>query len=718
VQELSNMLLHAANEEALRGLDVPKFVAALLALLAYEHNGEIMLLGVRALCGLMEALPQSCASIIAAQGVEQLCAKLLMITYVDVAEECIRAIHRLAMEAPGPVLREGAMAAVLAYLDFFSVSVQRRAVEAAAHMCRGATAEFRTQVEGSLETLLRLLEYEDGLVASHALEALLMVAEHWASSRELTEVLHADGRLAQAMLRVLSEPPPTQPGSGSNTWNRAARVMQLGCASSPTVLLGALQQGLAPTLAAAAGPERASEALLLIAEMFPPLPASASFQQPLPIAKKAVAAAGPAAVVVADARIELMRTEQQLYENVLASVLPLLIRAHAESASTQVRNRAVVGLARAALSAPLPLLADRRELAAFLATLLREKSPETVPAQSLALAVASRLLQGLQVPFASEMRREGLGFAVAELRARVEATQNDNGFAAWVGGLCRDPVFSVERLGDSEEEKALAEAASQLESRPELLAELVAARAPSAWELQRARVPEALATLSPATRPRLWSVLAKNPASAQLLVDALLQRCCDEVLSQDSSPTLSSSSFSDMLDPGLAVKVMMQPIPISLRALDASVDAFPDSGGASVEPLTKMSRLSEFVWERIDAVALKGKVPEGEQGNEDDDNLEDEISGMDENEFREFMASRLSDLGNMEPEQRVTLLARLKKAISSYAASARSVPQVCFVLFFRTKFKKKTRWTRKKLKVFLPKMRSNFVRRLRMQEFG
>jgi E3 ubiquitin-protein ligase TRIP12 len=62
------------------------------------------------------------------------------------------------MEAPGAVLRDGGLAAVLAYLDFFAVAVQRKAVEAAAHMCRGATADLRVQVEGSLDSLLRLLE--------------------------------------------------------------------------------------------------------------------------------------------------------------------------------------------------------------------------------------------------------------------------------------------------------------------------------------------------------------------------------------------------------------------------------------------------------------------------------------------------------------------------------------------------------------------------------
>lgn len=220
----------------------------------------------------------------------------------------------------------------------------------------------------------------------------------------------------------------------------------------------------------------------------------------------------------------------------------------------------------------------------------------------------------------------------------------------------------------------------EIDGWPKVLAALVAERTPSAWEVQRAQLAERMVALldSEEKSAALWRELLARPPAAQNLVDALLQRCCDEILAQsDDSSTSSAGSFDSLLDPGLAVKVMMQPIPIGLRARNASVEPFPDSGGACVEPLTKMSRLSDFVWERIDAAALKGKAGEGERNSELDDNeLEDEISGMDENEFREYMASRLSDLGGMDPEQRAAQLLRLKRAISSFAASARHVPQV------------------------------------------
>jgi hypothetical protein len=656
------MLLHAANEEALRGLDANKFVEALLALLNYEHNGEIMLLGVRALCGLMEALPQSCATIIAAHGVEQLCAKLLMITYVDVAEECIRAIHRLATEAPGAVLRDGGMAAVLTYLDFFAVSVQRRAVEAAAHMCRGATADLRQQVEGSLDNLLRLLEYEDAQVAAHALEAITLIAEHWASSRELTEALHQNGRTSQALLRVLGEP-------SLPVWGRAARAMQLGCQVSPSVLLASLQQGLAAILAASNSSERAMDLLMLVSELFPQLPPSATFppQPPAPIAKKAA----PAVVAAVDPRTALMQSEQQLFANVLASLVPLLVRAYAESASAQIRSRAVLALSRAVMSAPLPLLVDRRELAPFLATLLREKSVEALPAQALALCVSRRLLQGLSEPFASEMCREGLGFAVAELRKRLEKVSADNGLSVWVMEIARDALFSTDKLGDSDEEKALAQAAAALSAKPAAFSALIAGRPPSAWEVQRARVAEAIVGLQ---HPEsLWDELSKVPQAAQMLVEALLQRCCEELL-----VSAGDTNNGEAIDPGIALKIMMQPIAINLKARDASIEAFPDNGGAAVEPLTKMARLSDFVWERIDSAANRAKRAPGVLPHDEaaEENMEEEISGMDDNEFRDYMSSRLSDLGSMEPEQRAVHLERIKRAISAFAVSARHVPEV------------------------------------------
>ncbi len=670
VQDLSNMLLHAANEEALRGLDQTKFVASLLGLLNYEHNGEIMLLAVRSLCGLMEALPQSCATVVATHGVEQLCAKLLMITYVDVAEECIKAIHRLAMDAPGAVLRDGGMTAVLAYLDFFAVAVQRKAVEAAAYMCRGATAELREQVEGSLDSLLKLLEYEDGQVASRAMEAVALVAEHWCSSADLMDVLFQKGRTSESILRVLADPALPH-------WSRAVRTLQLGCQISPSVLVAALQQGLAASLTAAYSAERAAEVLQLAAEMFPQLPpealgnrlaAAVAAAPTFPRPKKGAAPA----VVVADARLALMESERHLFGNVLSAILPMLVRSYTEAASQQLRARAVLALARAVMSAPLSLLGERTELAPFLVALLREQGPDVLSGQTLALCCARRLLQGLPEPFVREMRREGLAWAIVGLGERLKGKEEGDPTAAFCGSLCRDAIFAGEKLGDSDEERELREAARDMGTRPEQWAALLQKRPPSAWELKRAQVAEAIVSLSVAQQQAMWDHLSKRPEAAQMLVDGLLQHCSEELI--------VSANADEPVDPGLAIKIMMQPIPIGLRpAAGGRVPDWSDSGGAAVEPLTKMSRLAAFVWERIDSAANRPAAVAGGGAAAAEaaaDEEEDEISGMDESEFREYMSSRLADLGSMEPEQRAAHLERLKRAINSFAAAARVVPKM------------------------------------------
>lgn len=99
---------------------------------------------------------------------------MLSIEVIDVAEESIRvrqrefcrlkgllqAIKYIAKENPEACLMNGALCAVLSYLDFFSHHEQRDAVESAAHMCRGLKPENCGRVVDQVPTLVNLLGYE------------------------------------------------------------------------------------------------------------------------------------------------------------------------------------------------------------------------------------------------------------------------------------------------------------------------------------------------------------------------------------------------------------------------------------------------------------------------------------------------------------------------------------------------------------------------------
>ena len=93
LQELSEILL-VSTEENLSGHFSPDaYIKELVALMGPsefgEENPEMMLLACRCLANLMEALPASTANVVYGGAVPVLCAKLLEIHFIDLAEQAL-----------------------------------------------------------------------------------------------------------------------------------------------------------------------------------------------------------------------------------------------------------------------------------------------------------------------------------------------------------------------------------------------------------------------------------------------------------------------------------------------------------------------------------------------------------------------------------------------------------------------------------------------------
>ncbi|KAI8445135.1 hypothetical protein BY996DRAFT_6424588 [Phakopsora pachyrhizi] len=102
---------------------------------------EQMLLASRCLANLMEALPGSAHTVVHHGAVPVLCAKLLEINFIDLAEQSLSTLEKVSEELPSSIVREGGLTALLQYLDFFSTNVQRTAVTAAANCCCSVSSE-------------------------------------------------------------------------------------------------------------------------------------------------------------------------------------------------------------------------------------------------------------------------------------------------------------------------------------------------------------------------------------------------------------------------------------------------------------------------------------------------------------------------------------------------------------------------------------------------
>ncbi|KAG3027796.1 hypothetical protein PC121_g14665 [Phytophthora cactorum] len=178
--------LSLSTEEALAvsGFNVDKFVPAVVALLRVPPSMELLLLAARALSTILELYPSTAIPRAAAeQVIPSLCEKLLEIEYMDVAELALQILDKIvckaeqalssAATAPNTaqlctqyrteVIQENGIVALLQFVDFFPLEIQRRAARIVCQLC----TDFPMSMEGKLRqglpyitNLLRSFDHE------------------------------------------------------------------------------------------------------------------------------------------------------------------------------------------------------------------------------------------------------------------------------------------------------------------------------------------------------------------------------------------------------------------------------------------------------------------------------------------------------------------------------------------------------------------------------
>lgn len=108
-----------------------------LTTLLASPDPSVQLMAARVLTQALEQVPSAGTAAAAVGTAEALVGKLLCIEYVDVAEQAIAALERMARSQPLALLTCGAMSALLCFLDFFALNCQRTALRAVASICAG-----------------------------------------------------------------------------------------------------------------------------------------------------------------------------------------------------------------------------------------------------------------------------------------------------------------------------------------------------------------------------------------------------------------------------------------------------------------------------------------------------------------------------------------------------------------------------------------------------
>ncbi|XP_052192729.1 E3 ubiquitin-protein ligase UPL3 [Diospyros lotus] len=438
-------MLSIGTEESLSTFSVDSFVPVLVGLLNHESNPDIMLLAARALTHLCDVLPSSCAAVVHYGAVSCFVARLLTIEYMDLAEQSLQALKKISQEHPTACLREGALMAVLSYLDFFSTGVQRVALSTAANMCKKLPSDAADFVMEAVPLLTNLLQYHDSKVVEHASVCLTRIAEAFASSPDKLDELCNHGLVTQAATLIsTSNSGGAQASLSTPTYTGLIRLLSTCASGSPLgakallllgisgilkdILSGSSLVGSTSVSPALSRPsEQIFEIVNLANELLPPLPqgtislpASTTLVKGSHLKKSPASSSGQredmnGSVTEVSAREKLLNDQPELLQQFGIDLLPVLIQIYGPCVNGPVRHKclAIIGKLMYFSSADMiKTLISVTNISSFLAGVLAWKDPQVlVPA----LQIAEILMEKLPGTFSNMFVREGVVHAVDAL---------------------------------------------------------------------------------------------------------------------------------------------------------------------------------------------------------------------------------------------------------------------------------------------------------------
>jgi E3 ubiquitin-protein ligase TRIP12 len=443
--------LSVGTEESMVSFSIDTFVPPLVALLGEGNSADTMLLAARALTHLMDALPASASSIAHNNAAPPLCANLLSIEYIDLAEQSLSALEKLSVDFPQPIVRAGGFAAALSFIDFFSTGVQRVAAVTACNMCRAPPSDSMDKIVDVLPAMMNLLVNDDQRIRESMMLGFSRLADSFKTASEKLETL-CGGDDADLVERVIGLIVPTSPPSLAPASYAAALRLLVTLARGSAMLSAKLLAAEALLfklrfLLTDSNSPHALDCLNLIDALLPDTAADAEDTTAQAAITATIAASRAArrrrssSSTAAFAAIDITR-RSDLEKNVESlsffgkTLLPELVEFYNSSADSSARRVSLsvltkyLGLAPADVLKPLLITDetnDKPRFAPFVAGLLGENCSMSENLAGLALAnFALTKLPEVKVLFA----REGVVYEMRRLKVAGEEKAEKDRLAA------------------------------------------------------------------------------------------------------------------------------------------------------------------------------------------------------------------------------------------------------------------------------------------------
>ncbi|KAL5546226.1 hypothetical protein UlMin_005913 [Ulmus minor] len=190
-------VLSFCTENSLSSMTCDALSPYLVKFARHETNPDIILLAIRAITYLCDVYPRSSGFLVRHDTVPALCQRLMVIEYLDVAEQCLQALEKISREQPLACLQAGAIMAVLNFIDFFSTSIQRVALSTVANICKKLPSDSPSPFMEAVPILCNLLQYEDRQLVENVVISLIRITERVSQSPEMMDELCKHGLVQQ-----------------------------------------------------------------------------------------------------------------------------------------------------------------------------------------------------------------------------------------------------------------------------------------------------------------------------------------------------------------------------------------------------------------------------------------------------------------------------------------------------------------------------------------
>lgn len=206
LNELSERLLMLNAVTAQGSLPAQDLSTALVSILkdpSLQEELEVQLVACRCLYNFIEVNLDYVNILLHDGAIEALQAKLMEISYIDLAEQALQALYLMSKECGHVIFKKNCLSACLMYLDFFTIHAQRKAVDITANSVKTIRESDFHLVEEIFPTLQRIvIEFSDPQELESAWLAITRIINNFKKSDLLGRLV--DDELLNKIISVIS----------------------------------------------------------------------------------------------------------------------------------------------------------------------------------------------------------------------------------------------------------------------------------------------------------------------------------------------------------------------------------------------------------------------------------------------------------------------------------------------------------------------------------